>query len=241
MKISLAQLTVTDDIALNTNKVLSALDRTELDEWMIFPEGMISGYDVRRITREALFNAISAIQYKAMERRCHCIIGSILLGDAITAAALYINVRNQTYTKNVLEKSEQRHFQTGDTLPILQTRSLTFGLQMGLEVLFPEQWRYLRQKGAQIIFHLNNTLNAEDSIWRHVLISRALENQMFVCSVNAAAPTQTLPSLLISPNGEVLLESTPTLERVITTRINLNTVSDDLLRQSRTDLIRLVC
>ncbi len=44
----------------------------------------------------------------------------------------------------------------------------------------------------QIVFHINNAIKPHDEVWQHMLIARAIENGVFVCSVNNAAPPQRL-------------------------------------------------
>lgn len=223
MKLSLAQLIVTTDITVNTSKILSVLDRADIDEWVVFPEGMISGYYpedpdyIRHIDKEALFSAISTIQYSAMARKCHCVIGTALPGQPPRNVALHINRFEQAYTKIQLDDFDRRHFAAGTELPVFDGKHGRFGVQIGQELLYGEQWQALKQGGAAVIYHLNN---GADLRWRHVLIARALENGVYVVSANNAAAPQ-LASYIIAPTGEVLLEAPPGEERLLTTRIDL--------------------
>jgi predicted amidohydrolase len=54
--------------------------------------------------------------------------------------------------------------------------------------------------------------------------SRAFENCYFVCSVNNAVATQTLPSYLIAPSGDTLLKSEPRVEQALACKIDLSRV-----------------
>jgi predicted amidohydrolase len=54
--------------------------------------------------------------------------------------------------------------------------------------------------------------------------SRAFENCYFVCSVNNAVATQTLPSYLIAPSGDTLLKSEPRVEVALACKIDLSRV-----------------
>jgi len=44
MKLRLAQLIVADDIDINFQKIKAVLGVSEAEEWVTFPEGMLSGY-----------------------------------------------------------------------------------------------------------------------------------------------------------------------------------------------------
>ncbi|GAB4510940.1 MAG: hypothetical protein OHK0046_08360 [Anaerolineae bacterium] len=223
------------------------IDRADIDEWVIFPEGMISGYApedpdyIRKLNKEALFSAISSIQYRAMQRKCHCIIGTALPADPVMNAALHINAvtSEQTYYKVNLDALDRQHFTPGTALHIFTMKEGRFGIQMGSELLFPEQWKALKHNGAALILHLNNTLEPADRVWGHAIITRALETQSFVCSVNTAE-SRALSSYLVSPAGDVLLEAPPGEERLLSTNIDLSQARTDLLQMERTDLVKLI-
>ena len=44
MKIKIAQLSIGRDIDANKNKILDTLESAQKNEWVIFPEGVLSGY-----------------------------------------------------------------------------------------------------------------------------------------------------------------------------------------------------
>jgi predicted amidohydrolase len=79
---------------------------------------------------------------------------------------------------------------------------------------------------------LNNALNPHDAIWEHVLITRALENAMYVCSVNNAAPPQQLTSYLIAPNGHVMLKAERQTEQVLSATIDLAEVVQNITERT---------
>jgi hypothetical protein len=43
VKVQIAQLIVSEDISSNVSKVITTLQDANPDEWVLFPEGMISG------------------------------------------------------------------------------------------------------------------------------------------------------------------------------------------------------
>jgi predicted amidohydrolase len=135
---------------------------------------------------------------------------------------------------------DRKHFTAGNNLEVFKAEELKFGLQLCRDNAFPEQWKILKKKGAQLVFHINNAIKKSDINRKHVLISRAFENQYFVISVNNCAKSQTLPSLAISPFGEIIFESKPQKESVKVIDIDLSEVKSDYLEQERTDLVEVV-
>jgi predicted amidohydrolase len=102
-----------------------------------------------------------------------------------------------------------------------------FGILICREIVVPSLWTTLKSRGVRVVFHLNNALKREDHIWRHLLIARAVENGIFVCSINARGPAYGLGSFVISPRGDVLLHIPSDEERVSWTEMDLSQVVDD--------------
>jgi predicted amidohydrolase len=107
------------------------------------------------------------------------------------------------------------------------------------EIRYPEQWKVLKKKGAQIVFHINNALQPKDAIWEQLLVTRAYENQMFVCSVNTFNDTSQLPSFLISPLGNILFQAPTRKQNVTTVDIDMHQVQNSVLDEERNDLVNL--
>jgi len=143
------------------------------------------------------------------------------------------------YHKNNLHVPGRKHFTPGNELPVYTIDGVTVGIQICREIFFPEQWKVLKKKGAQVIFHINNAIKQIDRPWSHMLITRAIENQLFVCSANNAAAPQALASYLVSPSGEILLETELQVEKTLAYEIELEEVRTDFLADERTDLVRL--
>jgi predicted amidohydrolase len=108
------------------------------------------------------------------------------------------------------------------------------------ELTFPEQWKILKKGGVQVIFHINNAIKENDKLREKVLVSRAFENQIWVCSVNNAASPQTISSMVIDPYGKEVWLSTPQKEETHSEELDLSQVSTQYLQQERTDLIKVI-
>lgn len=249
MKIVLLQHIVFADLRTNLTQILMLIHLAKRDDWLVFPEGMLSGYfpaDTNYITkldRNQIFEAIGTIQAHCDYRNCYCLFGTAYPTEHQWFNATVFIQPGQTpvlYFKNNLAHLDREHFAAGNALTAYSVGEIQIGIQMCRELLFPEQWRLLRQRGAKVVFHLNNAVQPRDVIWKHVLITRALENQMFIVSVNNAASPQSLPSFVISPSGEIIVESPVQQVWSIKIDIDLDQTNDYYLNQIRSDLARIV-
>ena len=242
MKLTIAQVIVGQDIAANLNRIRVACESTQPGDWVVFPEGVLSGYFpdddafMRSLEAERIEAAIREIERVVRARRCHCIFGTATLTDgAWRNSVVTVTGEGQRHTYHKVELSglDRRHFVPGTAPEVIRIGDLTFGVLACRELLFPAMWSRLKQGGAQIVFHINNAIQPQDRIWNHLLIARAIEQGLFVCSVNNGAPPQELASYLIAPSGQVLLKTETGRDHVVSAEINSGDAIPDLA--SRTD------
>jgi predicted amidohydrolase len=242
MKIHLAQLVVARDLARNCENIMRVLSNVQPGDWVVFPEASLTGYFpedadfVARLDPGEIDRAIDSIHDIVRDRGCHCLLGTVRYSDAgWRNVAVLLNPQEpaDVYAKIQLSALDVGHFRPGTSLPVFRVNGVRLGVQICRELLFPQQWTMLRQAGAQIVVHLNNAINPHDAIWEHLLITRALENAMYVCSVNNAAPPQQLTSYLVAPDGNVMLKAERQVEQVLTATIDLAEVIQNV--SERTD------
>jgi predicted amidohydrolase len=240
-KIHLAQLIVERDPARNCENIMRVLANVQPDDWVVFPEACLSGYFpedpdfITRLNPDEIEIALNAIHDVVRDRGCHCLLGTAWRSSAGWQNAAFLLSPHggaDFYAKIQLSALDVQHFCPGPILPVFRIDGMRLGIQLCREVLFPQQWSVLRQAGAQIVVHLNNALNPHDAIWEHVLITRALENAMYVCSVNNAAPPQQLTSYLIAPNGHVMLKVERQTEQVLSATIDLAEVVQNITERT---------
>ena len=114
--------------------------------------------------------------------------------------------------------------------PWSTSRACLSGLQICYDQRFPEPWRVLALRGAQVVLHCSNACVPGDT-WKIPVIeahlrSRAAENGFFVVSVNHGGPSQNWGSVIYDPHGlevaragydcEELVPADPDLTRVST-------------------------
>jgi predicted amidohydrolase len=148
------------------------------------------------------------------------------------------------YHKINLATHERGTFSAGAELPLFEldtpAGSVLAGVQICRELRFPEQWKALARRGAQIILHLNNAVGVDrsQSVWRSHLISQA-ETQRFVISANNAAPQQGSPTMAVAPDGLVMGEIVSDQLKTLRVELDLAQVANWYLEQSRTDVVEI--
>ncbi len=237
MKIKIVQLIVGKDILSNKVKIIKELINAEQDEWIVFPEAILSGYYPHETTYTKGLNwkliseSLKEIERAVRENECHCLVGSAtkVKGGWRNRIWVFSYTKDKVkHDKIQLSKLDKQHFQPGKKLQVFKNDKIKFGLLACRELIFPNQWSKLKKEGAQIIFHLNNAVQPQDALWKHILIARAVENSIYVVSVNNAESPQGLASYIISPQGEIIAETGTQSEQVIRCKLNLNHVIDDL-------------
>jgi predicted amidohydrolase len=246
-----AQFPVTLNIQHNLDVILSILSQTQPHTLVILPEGALSGYAedpefLGEINQQFLAIALRKLQEAVIQSDIHLIFGSCLLenGKWYNAGIYYGSRQEQfIYRKVNLATSERAIFTPGSQLSLAELningRRLKLGIQLCREIRFPEQWQYLARRGAEVFVYLTNAVGDANqaAIWRSHLISRAAENQRFVLCANNAHAAQKCPSMIVTPTGSVAWEVCSPEREVKHYMIDLSTVSDWYLSQSRLDLL----
>lgn len=248
-----AQFPVSLSIQNNLNMIDSVLERTNAGDWVIFPEGSVSGYSpdmsfLQHIDHAELFAGLIHIQQVAERRKINVWVGVCMNVDGKwfnTAHGFTADGKIHIYRKINLANQERGAFLAGNNLPVIEVNTpdgnVIVGIQICRELRFPEQWGWLARCGAQVILHLNNAVGDDrfQSVWKSHLVSRAAETQRFVLSANNAAKKQGSPTIVVDPAGLVLGEIvSPNLD-ILRVELDLSKVSNWYLDQSRSDVVAI--
>lgn len=255
MKLStvVAQFPVSLSIRNNLKMIDSVLEQTNAGDWVLFPEGSLSGYSpdmsfLQHIDHDKLFAGLKHIQQVAEQRNVNVWVGACMNVDGKwfnTAHGFTSDGNSHVYRKINLANQERGTFSTGNHLPVFEINTpdgkVTIGIQICRELRFPEQWGWLARCGAQVILHLNNAVGEDrfQSVWKSHLVSRAAETQRFILSANNAAPKQGSPTIVINPDGLVLGEVVSAELDVLRVELDLSKASHQLLEQSRSDVVEI--
>jgi predicted amidohydrolase len=140
-------------------------------------------------------------------------------GDSLYNSAILIGPSGYVgkYRKLHLFSEEKDHFQPGNIgLPVFHVGAYRIGLLVCFDWVFPEVWRILALKGADVICHPSNLVLpglAQGAVPIH-----ALTNRIFVVTANRVGAEGDLLftglSTIADPGGTVLLQASPSEEEV---------------------------
>ncbi|BDU69972.1 hydrolase [Geothrix oryzae] len=79
---------------------------------------------------------------------------------------------------------EHQHYTGGGDCPLFEIDGIPCGLQICYDLRFPEPFRTLAARGAEVVFVPANWPARRIAAWSTLLAARALENQMALCGAN---------------------------------------------------------
>lgn len=206
---------------------------------VVLPELCNSGYNFTS-QKEAEQNAepmldsrfIDFITSKCRELGCHIVTGfNERDGDHIYNSAVLVGADGPIghYRKMHLFMNEKKYFQPGNVgLPVFKIGDVTVGILICFDWIFPETWRVIALKGADIICHPSN-LVLPDLAQRAVPVM-ALMNRVFIVMANRIGTEDNLTftgrSQIVDPKGVVLSEGATEEDEVTIVSIDPATARD---------------
>jgi predicted amidohydrolase len=126
--------------------------------------------------------------------------------------------------------TENQHYSPGKTLVTVPHPSgFTLAPTICYDLRFPELYRHLTKKGANLILVLANWPTQRESHWLALLQARAIENQSYIAAVNRVGTdpqnTYTGHSQIIDPTGKILTDAGAT-ECIASAEIHLQPLLD---------------
>jgi len=86
---------------------------------------------------------------------------------------------------------ENLHYSGGTECPVFEVDGIPCGLQICYDLRFPEPFRALAAKGAEVVFVPANWPVRRIAAWSTLLAARAIENQLAICGVNRVGHDDT--------------------------------------------------
>lgn len=154
----------------------------------------------------------------------------IALGTIVSDAGSYRNSiilifpdgkKHPVYHKRALWGWDRKNFTPGHESGVHTIDNVKLGFRICYEVRFPEYFRQLFRENVEIAFVSFCDVEKEPNPARYELIkshlmTRAVENAMYILSVNSISGYQTAPTCLIDPDGEVVEIAPPEEEYLLT-------------------------
>lgn len=98
------------------------------------------------------------------------------------------------------------------------------GLNICYDAWFPETSRQLTWMGAQLILNVVKTTTPDRAQELILAQANAIVNQVYIASVNVAAPTGEGQSIIVGPQGEIIAQAQGKGEEVLTAVIDFDEV-----------------
>jgi predicted amidohydrolase len=145
-------------------------------------------------------------------------------GNELFNSSILITEKGITgkYRKIHLFMNEKNIFSKGNLgLPVYQVEDFKLGMLVCFDYLFPEIWRIMALKGADIIAHPSNlvTNNAYKVVPAHAVI-----NKMFIFTSNRIGNEREInfsgKSFAVNPDGEVFSSASSDSTEILKTIIN---------------------
>jgi len=229
MKISLIQLNSNSNIDRNYKKFIYFLKLAKVNkvELIIFPEntffiGAIENYldTAKNLNENYLPKILKEIKNYGMD----VIIGGMPFvkeNNDIVNRLIYVNkegIIEEHYDKIHLFKlddsnsslNEASYLTRGEKLVTIEKNGFTFGLSICYDLRFPEVYRGLIDKGADVlIVPAAFTYKTGQLHWLELLKARAIENQAYVLGINQVGEHESYGSSygvtsLVKPIGETI-------------------------------------
>ena len=127
--------------------------------------------------------------------------------------------------------NEKRFFKAGESgLCVYDLGFCKIGIQICFDYLFPEPWRILAQKGAELIIHPSNLLTQNA---HKALPGIALMNKVFILTANRIGREEELlfngNSMLISPSGDILTRASSDTAEILRIDIDPTLANDKMI------------
>lgn len=222
MKIGAYQFQITNDIALNFQKIKKAVLQASRENIRIlaFPECSLTGYPPYDITSSSLVDfeqvtlCCDELEKLAEQYQMYIIIGAIMNENDryYNSAIVFTPLKERyVYQKRALWGWDRDNFHPGNQMGVFEVEGVKIGIRICFEVRFPEYFRELYREGTDLNIIMFYDKSDYDDVARYDLIkahirTRAVENVCYTMSVNTAGLYQTAPTAIYDRSGNSVME-----------------------------------
>ena len=251
-KISIIQMNTTDDKANNLNKAEKFINEAvnqgaglvclpETFNWLGSDDEKISnsesipGETSEFLSSLAVKNNIyihsGSILEKVSEKE-KCYNTSFLINPKGDIIAKYSKIHLFDAEVDAVKYYEFEYVEAGNDVVTIIDNDITFGFSICYDLRFPELYRLLSQKGADIIFSpAAFTIPTGTAHWKTLVKARAIENQVFMIAcaqvgTDGSGKAYYGHSMVIDPWGNVLVEMDGESEGISTIDLDLSLINE---------------
>ncbi len=232
------------DLCANINKIESFADQFKEADLLVLPELCNSGYNFKSAL-QALDTSeeIGSSEFiKFLESICKkhsmFIVSGIneREGEDLYNSSVLIGPNGYIgkYRKLHLFMNEKKYFKPGDLgLPVFDIGICKVGMLVCFDWMFPEAWRILMLKGADIICHPSNLVLP--GLCQRAIPIHSMINRIYIVTANRIGTDDDLTftglSTISNPKGEVLYQASQDKEEVKLVDIDINLARDKTITE----------
>ena len=233
MNISIIQFApILGELQKNRSLITELLGETKDADLAVLPELAFTGYNfsgvdmargLAEVPQES--QSVELLHGIAKQNGQHIICGfNEREGDVLYNSTVLVGPDGliSIYRKRHLFMNEKNIFRPGNSkLEVFDIGCCKLGMQICFDYLFPEPWRILAERGAELIIHPSNLLtqNATKS-----LPGIALRNKVFTVTANRIGTEGDLTfngnSMIIDPAGDIILRASGENTEIISMEID---------------------
>jgi N-carbamoylputrescine amidase len=214
------------------------------DEYFNFAES-VPGPTTETFAAEAKKHGINIVATAFEEHDGSYYNTSMLISSAGELIGKYRKTHIPASSSPIINSDEKYYFKPGAELPVFEMDGIKVGMLICFDRSFPETWRTLALKGAEVVFVPVCSWGMRGDAFQTELQTRAIENQIFVIAVNKAGFEQIEGedggrdhfgrSCIINPMGEIEASIGPDPWGIVATTIDLE--KRTLMKESLVDLL----
>jgi len=217
----------------NTRRIRPLLDQVKDSTLVVLPELANSGYNFRDFDQAYQLSEVIGskgvfqdfLLQEASARGLYIVSGiNEREGSKLFNSAILVGPQGiiGKYRKMHLFMNEKDIFQEGDSgLQVFDLGYFKIGIMICFDYLFPEPWRILAQKGADLICHPSNLLTENA---HRCLPGLSLMNRIYIATANRTGTEGDLAfngnSVFTDPRGRIMKMASPGQTEIITVEID---------------------
>jgi len=233
---------VLGDVEATIRKIDGLIDQSKITDILVLPELCNSGYNFTSFeeaweTSESIKNSIfiNYLLSKCKQFNLYIVSGfNERDNEDLYNSAILIGPKGYIgkYRKLHLFMNEKDYFKPGNiSLPVFDIGLCKIGMLVCFDWIFPEVWRILALKGAEIICHPSNLVLP--GLAQKAVPIHALTNRIYTITANRIGTEGDLSftglSTIANPHGDILSQASRTEEETVIKDIDIRLARDKII------------
>jgi len=233
---------VLGDLKTTIRKIDGLIDQSKTTDILVLPELCNSGYNFTSFeeawkTSEEIDNSlfINYLISKCEQFNLYIVSGFNERDNRdLYNSAILVGPKGYIgkYRKLHLFMNEKDYFKPGNiSLPVFDIGMCTIGMLVCFDWIFPEVWRILALKGAEIICHPSNLVLP--GLAQKAVPIHALTNRIYTITANRIGSEGDLSftglSTIANPHGDILFQASQTEEETVIKDIDIKSARDKII------------